>query len=77
VNPILNDNGDCWYLVLGSNKVEKTIEVSPNLFFDLDKEGNLLGIEGLGPIQFEPALQAFARIVDQQEFLDSLPEEEQ
>lgn len=77
MNPIYDVDGDCWYLTLSPNKIEKTIEVGPNLFFDLDEEGNLLGIEGFGPIQFEPALQAFARIVDQQEFLDSLPEEEE
>lgn len=75
--PNLTVDGDLWYLTLIEHfKVHKTIEVNPSLFFDLDEDGNLLGIEGLGPIEFEPALIAFARIVDQESWLNSLSEYE-
>jgi uncharacterized protein YuzE len=38
---------DAAYMTLRKGKVSKTIEMSDNVIIDLDKKGNLLGIEML------------------------------
>ncbi len=38
---------DAAYMVLRKGKVSKTVEMSSNVIIDLDKKGNLLGIEML------------------------------
>jgi uncharacterized protein YuzE len=38
---------DAAYMVLRKGKVSKTVEMSDNVIVDLDKKGNLLGIEML------------------------------
>lgn len=38
----------CWYFEFSKNKVAKTIEHTEDAYIDLDKEGELVGLELIG-----------------------------
>lgn len=41
-----------WYLLLEDRPVVNTVPLHPNLHLDLDADNRLVGIEGLGSVQF-------------------------
>lgn len=62
--PELTCNDGLWYLLLIDKPVHRTISVHPNLTLDLDEDGRLIGIEGLGPVQFVKHLVGFWHLLD-------------
>lgn len=52
MTPRFDSSGSVWYLLLEDRPVARTVELHPNLILDLDADNRLVGIEGLGPVQF-------------------------
>ena len=48
-----------WYLTLIDRPVARTLELHPHLHLDLDSEGRLVGVEGLGPVQWPSDIDRF------------------
>ena len=51
-----NKKLDVGYVQFKSRKVHKTVELRPGILFDLDKAGDVLGIEVLSLKSLAPAL---------------------
>lgn len=66
MRPQLFENGQygTWYLVLIDAPVHRTLELHPHLLLDLDAEGRLVGVEGLGPVQWPTDTVGFWRVYD-------------
>lgn len=56
-----NSNLDVGYVQLRNGKVAETIEIRPGVLLDLDKKGEILGIEVLSLRTLAPALKSVRR----------------
>lgn len=61
MRPQLYEHGPegTWYLTLADRPVHRTLELHPHLRLDLDGEGRLVGVEGLGPVQWPTDIAGF------------------
>jgi uncharacterized protein YuzE len=56
-----NDKLNIGYVRFKTGKVFETLEVRPGILLDLDKKGQLLGIEVLDLSNLAPAIKAFSK----------------
>jgi uncharacterized protein YuzE len=54
---------DCAYIQLRKGRVAQTIELRPGILFDLDKNGEVIGIEVLSLEKLAPLLEVQKRKV--------------
>lgn len=61
--PKLTYANGLWYLLLEDRPVHRTVELHCNLFLDLDADNRLVGVEGMGPVQWPMDLYGFSEMV--------------
>ncbi|MCB0341020.1 MAG: DUF2283 domain-containing protein [Pseudobdellovibrionaceae bacterium] len=69
IKVIKDEKLDVAYVKLRRGKIEKTVELRPGLLFDLDKKGDVAGIEVMSLEKLAPMLKSMKGIP----FLFALP----